>query len=260
MEERNKAIAGCIIFAALILILGVGGYIYAFKIGKHNTKEIIQTQEIVDNKINSDKEYVYFENERVVSDTLNIVYRDVVVNLDNASAKEFNDNIVSENTELYKGIKKISDQQIEEGKEVAYDTDDIYSAILRDYATYTYKDYISVVISDKEYNCFDGLSKKEDIKAYVFDKEKNQKISNVALLMEYNTSVDKVKEEIKNKLDEKQTEDEEGNKVLKIDETLKSITDGDYAVYVDNNGSLIIKYIVKSNDIDYNDSIEIKGE
>lgn len=260
MEERNKAIVGCIVFGILILALGIGGYIVAFGNDNHKTKEQLQQEDIVKNKIDASKEYIYFEEEKVISNDLNIVYKNPIINLSNTSAKAVNEELKSENNELLNSVKKISETQNDTEKEIVYNTDDIYSATIRDYESYEYNEYASLVVSTKEYDCFDGLSNDAKFKSYVFDTKKNERVSNMDLFLKYDVTINNIKEQIKEKLSKEQITNEDGTETLKIDETLEGITNNNYALYIDNDGVLVLKYIVKSNNLDYNDNIEIKGE
>ena len=254
MEERNKAIIGSILFVILILTLAIGGYFYTFKNDKHKTKDELKEKTIEANKKDDKKDFIYYENERKVSTTLGITYRDVVINLDNKQATAINNEIKKENEKLYKNVKKISETDIDEEQEKLYDTDDIYSATIREYQTYKYNDYISLIISDSEYNCFKGIYDHTNIQGYIFDVSKNERISDVDIMTKYNTSLSEVKELIEEKLEDDQTTKEDGTKNIKIEETLKELS---YGLYIDENGKLNIKYVVKSNNINYNDSIVI---
>ena len=73
-------------------------------------------------------------------------------------------------------------------------------------------------------------------------------------MTKYNTSLSEVKELIEEKLEDNQTTKEDGTKTIKIDETLKDLS---YGLYIDNNGKLNVKYVVKSNNLNYNDSVII---
>ena len=254
MEERNKAIIGSILFVLLVLTLAIGGYFYTFKNDKHKTNDELNEKTIQANKRDANKDFIYFENERKVSSKLGITYRDVVINLDNKQATAINNEIKKENEKLYKAVKKISETEIDEEQEKLYDTDDIYSATIREYQTYKNENYISLLISDSEYNCFKGIYDHTDIQGYIFDISKNERISDVDILTKYNTSLSEVKGLIEEKLEDEQTTKEDGTKNIKIDETLEDLS---YGLYIDDSGKLNIKYVVKTNNINYNDNIVI---
>ena len=257
MEERNKAIIGCILFIIIVLTIGIGGYIYAFRNDNHKTEKELQEKTITDNKKESKKDLIYFENERKLSEELGINYKDVIINLNNSQATAINNQIKSENDELYNSVKKISETTNDTGNTILYDTDDIYSATIRDYQVYKKDNYISIVISDTSYDCFKGVHDSLNVKSYVFDVSANERLSNIDILNKYNTSLSTVKEKIKNKLEKNQSSNPE-NGSIKIDETIENLSNDDsYGLYIDESGDLIIKYIVKSDNLNYNETMVI---
>lgn len=256
MEERNKAIFGCVFFLVLILFIGIGGYIYTFNNDKH--KEINNENEIIEkNKKDKDKEYIYYVNEITVSEKLNIVYKNPIINLNNSLSDAIYNEISTENDKYYNEIKKISQTSNDTGKEIAFDTDDIYSATIRDYENFEYENYITLLITDSLYDCFSGVYDYPIIKSYIFDVEKNERISNIDILEKYGITMSEVKDKIRTKLQEDQTV--EGDiEVIKIDETIENLSnDNTYGIYMDDTGNLFIKYVVKSNQINYNESMLI---
>ena len=255
MEERNKAIVGCIIFLLLVLTMGIGGYIYTFKSGNHKTDKEIIKETGDENKMDSNKKFIYFENEKEVSKTLGITYKDAIINLNNTQATAINSEIKSENEELYGSIKKISETTNDTGQEILYDTDDIYSATIREYQEFENGNYISLVVTDSLYDCFKGVYDYSKIKSYVFDVSSNERMSNIDILNKYETSLSKVKDKIQEKILKDQTTNDEGVEAIKIDETLDNIKDDNYGLYIDDEGDLIIKYIVKSNNLNYNETM-----
>lgn len=256
MEERNKAIFGCVFFLVLILFIGIGGYIYTFNNDKH--KEINNENEIIEkNKKDKDKEYIYYVSEITVSEKLNIVYKNPIINLNNSLSDAIYNEISTENDKYYNEIKKISQTSNDTGKEIAFDTDDIYSATIRDYENFEYENYITLLITDSLYDCFSGVYDYPIIKSYIFDVEKNERISNIDILEKYGITMSEVKDKIRTKLQEDQTV--EGDiEVIKIDETIENLSnDNTYGIYMDDTGNLFIKYVVKSNQINYNESMLI---
>lgn len=252
MEERNKAVVGGILFLLLILFIGIGGYIYTFKNNKH--KEITtKTDNITDEyKKDKTKDYIYYTDENVISNDLQIVYKTPVINLYNTQTNAISSELSKENEKMISDIKKISQTENTTGNEITFNTDDIYSATYRIYEDYKYNEYVSLVITDVYYDCFKGINDYPNIKSYIFDVKNNERISNLDILSEYNITLSQVKEKIENKLNQDQTIDNEVE-TIKIDETLNNINDGNYGLYIDNTGNLVIKYIVKSNQMNYNE-------
>lgn len=252
MEEKNKAVIGGILFLLLILFIGVGGYIYTFKNNKH--KEIINKIDVITDEYKKDKtkEYIYYTDENVISKELQIVYKTPVINLYNTQTNAIANELAQDNEKMISEIKKISTTENTTGNEITFNTDDIYSATYRNYEDYQYNEYISLVITDVYYDCFKGINDYPNIKSYIFDVKNNERISNLDILSKYNITLTDLKEKIKNKLNEEQTVDNEVE-TIKIEETINNIDDGNYGLYVDNTGNLVIKYIVKSNQMNYNE-------
>ena len=256
MEEQNKAIAGCIIFLVLILIIGVGGYFYAFR-GTNHQSSTKETKESYEYKIDKKKDYIYYENENVVSQDLSLIYKDPIINLNNLQAKEISEELANENNAYLSEIKKISETQNDTGQEIVFDTGDIYSAIIRDYENYEYEQYISLVVTDSLYDCFQGIYNIKQIKSYIFNVKNNKKISNIDLLDMFSTNFTEVKNKIREQLEKEQTEYEEET-IIDIEKTIENMSnESNYGLYIDQSGNLIIKYIVQTNKINYNESMII---
>ncbi|MBE6161503.1 MAG: hypothetical protein E7158_04710 [Firmicutes bacterium] len=254
MEEKNKAIFGCIVFLILILTIGIGGYYYTFKSDKHKTSDEHEMEVISENKKNQDKDFVYFDNERVISKTLGITYKDAVINLNNTQAEAITNEIKEENGKLYNDVKKISETENDTGNEILYNTDDIYSATIREYQYYNYENYMSLVISDSMYDCFNGIYDYTNVKSYMFDTKNNERVSNVDILNKKDKTLTEVKEKIRKKLEKDKINDEN----IMVDETIDNLNNADsYGLYIDDDGNLFIKYVVKSDNLNYNDSILI---
>ena len=257
MEEKNKAIFGCIVFILLILVIGIGGYIYTFKNHKHQNTNKIQEIDLNINKKDVNKDYIYYIDEIVVSENLNLVYKNPVINLDNTQVEAINNELRNENDNYYNSIRKISETTNDTGKEIAFEIDDIYSATIRDYENYKYENYISLMVTDSLYDCFTGIYDYSLIKSYIFETTTNERISNIDILSKYNITISEVKEKIREKLQNDQTVIDEVESI-KIDETIENLSnDNSYGLYIDESGNLVIKYVVKSNQINYNESMII---
>ncbi len=99
------------------------------------------------------------------------------------------------------------------------------------------------------------------MKSYVIDKNTGKQIDNETLLKTFDVTESKILDLVKKRLDFSQTLDEDESQVIDVDGTVNSFNDGKYNVNkslsISKNGKLTINYIVKSNKINYNDSIEI---
>ena len=254
MEEKNKAIFGCIVFVLLVLTIGIGGYYYTFKSDDHKTSDEHEQEIMSENKKKKDKEFLYFTNEKEVSKTLGITYKNPVINLDNVQAEAITNQIKEENEKLFNDVKKISETKNDTGNEIVYNTDDVYSATIREYQFYTYENYMSLVISDSLYDCFKGIYEYSNVKSYMFDTKNNERISNVDILNKKSKTLTDVKDTIRKKLEK----DKINNESIKVDETIDNLSNDDtYGLYIDEDGKLFIKFVVKSDNLNYNESMMI---
>ena len=116
-----------------------------------------------------------------------------------------------------------------------------------------------MIIKDYDYNCVNSSIPK-NVKSYVIDIKNGNIISNDELLKKYNVSEESIIEQVKKRLEDTQILDEEVQ-IIDIDGTLNEVKSGTYginkALSVSKNGKLMINFIVKSNKINYNDSIEL---
>ena len=113
---------------------------------------------------------------------------------------------------------------------------------------------MSLVISDSIYDCFKGIYDYTNVKSYIFDTKNNERVSNVDILNKNNKTMTEVKDKIRKKLEKDVINDEN----IKIDETIENLSNEDsYGLYIDDDGNLFIKYVVKSNNLNYNESMMI---
>jgi hypothetical protein len=103
---------------------------------------------------------------------------------------------------------------------------------------------------ESNYSC--GESQISKISSYTFDVSTGKLISFDDLLKEYGLTYTEVLNKINSNLEENQVDDN-----IKIENTLNELKENNtYIVYISNEGSLVVKYIVKTNSVDYNDVIE----
>ncbi len=252
MEDSFKSKLGFSFFVLFIMFLLVGGYFltkylssddFSKKYNNKNTSEISY-------KIDEDKDYIYFINEKTISEKANLIYKDVVINI--KGEEDLTESLEKENKENKNTIKYISKENLG-NIEIPYNYDDLYTLYHRNYETYAFDKYVSLVIKDYTYSCYDLLTFKL-AKSYVYDIESGKRLSNEELLKKFNKNMDDIINKIREGLNKSQTIDE-GKEVIKIDDTLNNFTN--YALYVNDFGKLCITYLVKSVDKDYNLSMEV---
>lgn len=247
--DSSKNIGGVIVLGIIILTFVIGGYFLMDYMTKETEVKEKKT-EVNDLRINTSKDYIYFENTEEIEEE--IYKEDVVLNfkgLEDVNSALYNElETLSENQVLY------TDQEVPEGIVCS-----LYSFSYREYTKTEYKDLVSVVISDYDYTCGTSAVPK-GTKSYVIDITSGKILSNEELLNKFEITDDVINESVKKRLEDTQTLDEE-EQVIDIDGTLENLKNSEYgqekALSISKNGKLVINFLVKSNKINYNDSIEL---
>ncbi len=252
MEDNLKSKLGFIIFLIIIIALIGGGQYYLYYIKNSNNKVSNNVKEKKNIKIDNSKEYFYFINEDTISDAAEIYYKDVVINLN--TQLDLTKTLEHEN-EVYKENVKYISKELENGNLISkdivnYDNDDLFSLMFRTYDTYESNKYASLVINDFNYSCLDFITFNKT-KAYVFDISNGKLLTEDDLFDKFNVNMAEIKKAIKNHLTSIQNE--EGT--IKIDETVNDLSN--YALYINNYNKLCISYLVKTNEVDYNEDMEV---
>jgi hypothetical protein len=247
MENNLKSKFGFALFFIIVFTLLIGGYFFTNSIIKEGKKKVDTKKEgkEINYKIDEDKDYIYFINEETISEGAELYYKDVVINLNTQDV--LNESLQKENNIYKSNVKHISEMNVLKNI-ITYNFDDIYALTFRDYEKLEFGKYISLVIKDYNYSCFDGVTFNKS-KAYVFNTENGKLLSSEDLLKMYNTNIDTIKERIKEDLNKKQSV-VDGKQLIKIDETIEDInTTG---LYINAYGKLMLSYIAKTSQIDYN--------
>jgi len=253
MEENLKSKLGFSIFIIAVIGLAFGGYFFMkYTLDETNNKNNSNNKnEDISYKIDESKDYIYFENEETISESAEIYYRDVVINLNTQTT--LTESLKNENKRYKNNIKYISDQNIISEEIIHYNYDNLYALTFREYETYNYDKYISLLVNDFNYTCFDEKTFNKT-KSYIFDTKTGKQLTEEEILNLYDTSMDKIKENIRNVLTEKQTTVDE-EELIKIDDTLDNFNT--YSLYINDYGKLYISYLVKTTQVDYNEVMEV---
>lgn len=252
MENRTRNIVMSLLFLLFIIFLLVGGYIYIKNLTNDNKKTVgnKEQEKNIDYRLDKEKEYIYFENEEIISVDPEITFSDIVLNIEGAEI--ITSSLKTEMDEIRKSVVKLNDTNKDQEKTLLYADTDIYSANERIYELHKSKDYYSVIIADLDFNCYSDFLIKS-VKGYVIDIKNGKILTNEELLNKYNLSLDDIKMRVSSKLDETQTTSEDGTEVINKEETLNTLFDS-YALYIDGS-DLYISFIVKSNFVNYNDNV-----
>lgn len=244
---------GMTILIVIILVFVVGGYFLMDYMTKEE-KTVVKTKEndVLDLRIDKNKDFIYYENSEEISHEL--VIEDAVINI--IGLENINNALHSELVSINNSKVTYSNQELPEGVTCE---DGIYAMKFRDYQDISYSKYLTLLVNDYDYSCLSG-NIPTSRKSYVVNKETGKIISDEELLQIFNVTEDQIYEGVKKRLENTQTLDEE-NQVIDINGTLENLKNGSYginkALSVSKNGKLTINFIVKSNKINYNDSIEI---
>lgn len=254
MDEK-KNIAGVIILVLVILIFAVGGYFLMDYMLNHTTEEVKEEKK-TEIRIDSTKDYVYYEN---TEEIIHEIYKeDAILNFKG---------LESINAELHNELISLSNSKVTtSGIELPEGTicnEDLYSFNYREYSDNTYGKYVSLVVKDYSYNCLNG-SIPSNIKSYIVNKDTGLIITDEELLSEFNITEDIIYNQVEKRLNTLQVIDDDEELVINISGTIADLKASSYgtnkALSVSKNGYLMLNYIVKSNKINYNDSIEIVVE
>ena len=250
MEENLKSKLGFSVFFVVIIFLLVGGYIYTNYTLKEDKKKIKETNDVINYKIDNDKDFIYFENEEIISEEAEITFKDVIINLNTQDV--LNESLSKENKIFKENIKYISDQNILSDQIINYNNDNLYALSFRNFSNYEYDKYISLVINYYNYTCFDSVTYDKS-KSYVFNTSNGLLLTEEELLNIYDLNIENVKEKVREYLNSKQSV-VDGVELIKIDDTLNDFT---YGLYINNYGKLCVSLLVKTTQVDYNENVEV---
>ena len=257
--DNTKNVVGLIFFIIILLLFAVGGYFFMnymlddFSKESNDDNGITELREI---RIDATKDYIYYENNEDILPEEHIEKQDVIINI--KGFENINESLEQELAAYDEEMVSIDEATIPEG-EVCTNEANLYSFPYREYQDTVFGDYISLVINDFTYNCVNG-NRIENIKSYVIDKNTGELITEEELLSDFGITEEEILTQIRERLNDTQVLDE-GTQVIDIDGTISDIQNGEYgtvkSLSISKTGELVINFIVKSNVINYNDSIEL---
>lgn len=257
MQEEGSNYLGFGLFFFLIVLIIVGcSVLLFFNVRSKNREKMVSSDNEVTvsdrNKVDKGKSFIYFTDEEVLSEELNLTYKRPVINLKGDSVKDINEEIKN-----YVGVTKGTLQKGSSESCQYNETANILKTNFLEYATYTFQEFATLLIRESEYSCEDGFSSTSKVKSYTFDVLSGERVSFQALLTKYGTTLTNVLEIVRNHLNEEQTIVEETPTIL-IEETIGALKEQEtYVLYIDEFGDLILNYVVKTNSVDYNDTIVV---
>ena len=241
--ESNNSIK-ITIFIIILLVIIVGGYILmnnSNKLANKTDNKVVDTpKEQKSIKLDSTKDYIYFDDNDPVVSELEIDYKRINFNFKdtNLIAQTLN----NETTELRKTVKfddTLDDETYDKLSEAKY----------KIYEYYVSDKNISLVV---RYYSFDSvnLGSYETTKTYNFDITNGNLIKDEDLLSIYNITKDNINDKIKTYIEDQDLLREDN---LDSEQTIKN----GYALYINKFGKLMASVVVKSDLKDYNDNINL---
>ncbi|MBR5662462.1 MAG: hypothetical protein IKX00_02280 [Bacilli bacterium] len=250
--ERKKDFIGGITFIIFVAVLIVGGFFLTrYLTSEKEHKKVVQS-EIDKLKIDSKKDLVYYENEIILSPDPDIIHKDIIINLKEADT--VNELLKKSMDNIRNSVKKKGEVEIDSSKELLYDID-IISTKERNYTVYESLKYLSVLVTDSDFTCYNGSTITSQT-AYTFSLSTGKRLSNDTLIGYAGLSIDDIKNKVRNKLEEDQKDLHDGE-TINIDETINLINIKDLVIYTNKTGKIVISFVVKTNDDSYNDTIEL---
>ena len=233
MDKIDKNGTAFFIFIlVLVVIIGGGYYLIKNKVNfSENNKTYTNNNEKTKiNKIDSNKDYIYFVNEEVISEEDELIYKDIVFNFESEDAKKLQSDLNDLMKKKRNSLKK--------------DNEDIIEMESIDYEVIESSKYISLMVNEYTYTSEEEKDS-DDLKYYVFDLYNGKLLSNEDIMKKTNISENDIKSKIKKYI----SEDDNVN----IDKTLNN----DYSLSIGKNGKVKINFVVNSSELNYNVSIEM---
>lgn len=253
MENKARNIIASILFLIFIIALIIGGYIYVKDLSAKpdNPKTKEEDKKVKDYRIDKNKDYIYFENEEIISIDPELTYKDVYLNIEGAEI--INSALKAEMDVLRNSIIKLDETNKDETKTLLYEETEVFNAKERNYIIYKSGNYYSLIINDLDFNCYSDFLT-TGLQGYIINTKSGSIVTNEEIIKIYNLTLEDIKERVRLKLKESQNEND-GDLIINIENTLNTLFDN-YALYIDGN-DLYITFIVKSNFVNYNDNVKL---
>lgn len=254
MKEENNSYIGFALFFFLIAILvAIGSFILYFnKINFNNDQDDTNLEVKLSDKLkeNKQEDFIYFTAIENISTQNSLTYKKANINLKSDDAESVNEKLDDMYNKALTSVKKANNEE-----NICNNSSEIYEAAILDYASYSYNKYITLLITENLYNCTDEIEKPSKVTSYTFDTTTGKLISQEDLLKLFNLTYTEALQIIEEHLESLSSTDE--NNIL-VDETMNKLKENEtYTIFISETNHLAVKYIVKTNSIDYNDTIEL---
>ncbi len=258
MNEETNSYLGFGYFFLFILVIVVVGSFLVYQEKHEKVKEVqvpmIENSVSENKKLDRTKDFIYYDKEDWIVKELSLAYKYPVINLDSEDARNVTTRLTTMVNQKKSSLLPMSAKP--ESVECA-SSYDIYQAEIVDFDVFSYQDYVTLVVYSSFYSCDSGISSILEMQSYPFSITTGERVSYEQLLKTYRTTFSEVTLLIRDALMESQTY-VDGVPYIQIDETISLLEENkNYILFVDENGELVVKYIVKTNGVDYNDTISI---
>ena len=257
MDNTEKSVLSMTIFLIIVLVIGVSGYFLVIKNRDRSEEKSPIIEESIVNyneiKIDESKEFVYEENFEIMSEELEIIYSDIIINIDSVDAKQLETKLNSEKASLKQSIKYISQTEVDD-EELLYSVDDIFSASVRHYESYNYEKYLTLTVNDHTYYATVGADN-QTVNAYTFNLETGSLLTLDEMLDIYTVSRTTL---IRRLTENLQSIYDASPEVINFEGSVSGINElSNVSVYIDENGKLKANYVVITTENTYNETVEI---
>lgn len=250
MDKMERNTSSIIIFLLVILAIGFGGYYLVKNYQKVNSddKEYVnnsETSQVL--KIDDNKDYVYFTNESKISDTLDVSYKDINININNDDLKKLQDTLNDNMSNIRGSVTNLDSTEKEAciSAGTCDESDDIASANIIEYNVIETSKYVSITVSSYKYTPSDGDSNRTNT-YYVIDLSNGKILTNNDILKKEEVTDQQIRSKIRSYL---------GNDT---DVDIDAVLNNPYYLTIAKDGKVVINFIVKTSSINYNVSIEME--
>ena len=243
MHRESKA--GIITFFVIIIAIAITGFVLVKlkPFAKPNGSEIFtKLEDKKDIKIDDNKDYVYFTNEKVISEDLKLAYKDINININTDKAKEIEANLNKKTSEIRDSVVYLTE---EEKKANTESRDNLKSADILMYDIKESSSYLSITASSYKYTMENGNTL-ADNSYYVFDLGNGNLLNNNDILRKEKITDADVRQRVRSYLDSDPKAD--------IDTTLNEA----YTLTISSTGKVVINILVQSENGNYIANIEME--
>ncbi len=256
MKEENNSYIGFALFFFLIVVIVAFGTFVIFlnksEVSNSNDTEKVLLNDKIKKDKDKDKDYIFYDSEEVISDDYSLTLKRANININTEDAHEVNETLDNVYMQALKEMKKANSQD-----RICENNSDLYSASILDYATYYYDKYITLLVTENGFSCQEDIERPLKVYSYTFDGTTGKLLNINDLLKNFDLTYTEVIEKIENSLNNNQTVIDDTPQI-QIEETLNKLKENEnYTIYISETNKLVVKYIVKTNSIDYNDIIEL---